>query len=102
MKNVAFHMALRARGLNLKILAAQSHTAHTHLSEVINGKPSHGHYTRWRLFPLLTEDEVRILGWTDEYDRWRRGEKIKEAVEHLGTSSTGNTFPCVNIGGIRA
>src|SRR5262245_22722424 len=64
-----FYRLLHGRGVTLKKLAAAADSSVTHLSQVFCGH--RGAKTRQRLFPLLTEDEVRSLGWTEEYNRWR-------------------------------
>ena len=62
---------LKERGLTVTRLARLAGTGRAHCSEVLANKPGHGHLTRRRLFPHLTEEEVRTLGWTEEFNRWR-------------------------------
>lgn len=81
-----FFQSLHGRGLNQTTLAQAATCGRAHLSEVLNNKPGHGHFTRPRLFPFLTVEEVRLLGWTEEYNRWR----AKQAEPQR---STGNFVP---------
>lgn len=65
-------LSFRARGMTLKKLAACiGQTSHVHLSKVLNNKPNHGKETRAKLFPHLTAEEIRLLGWTTKHDSWR-------------------------------
>lgn len=73
-----FYRSLHARGLDQTKLAAMAGTGRSHLSEVLNNKPGHGHLTRRRLFPHLKPAEVELLGWGKEYRRWRLVELIKK------------------------
>lgn len=67
-----FYRSLHARGVTQTSLAAATGSGRAHLSEVLANKPGHGCFTRRRLFPFLTAKEVRLLGWQEEFDRWRR------------------------------
>ena len=65
-------LSFRERGMTLQKLAARiGERGHAHVSEVLNNKPRHGHHTRRKLFPHLTAEEIRLLGWTTEYTAWR-------------------------------
>lgn len=86
-----FYRSLHDRGLNQEKLAALAQTGRAHLCEVLNNKPQHGHRTRQRLFPHLTSEEVRLLGWTTEFNRWRKVQSEKNAL--LVASSTRNFVP---------
>lgn len=66
-----FYDSLHHRGLNQAKLAALSVTNRSHLCQVLNNKPGHGHHTRRRLFPYLNAKEIALLGWTAEYEKWR-------------------------------
>jgi len=72
MKNYEFHKKLRERGMSVTKLARLiGNTGHAHVVQVLNNMPGHGLWTRRRLFAHLTADEVRLLGWEAEFDRWR-------------------------------
>ncbi|WP_340581695.1 hypothetical protein [Klebsiella pneumoniae] len=65
-------LSFRERGMTLQKLAGLiGEKRHNHVSEVLNNKPRHGHHTRPKLFPHLTAEEIRLLGWTTEYEAWR-------------------------------
>ena len=65
-------LSFRQRGMTLQKLAALiGLKKHNHVSEVLNNQPKHGHHTRPKLFPHLTPEEIRLLGWQTEYDAWR-------------------------------
>jgi hypothetical protein len=82
MKNYAFYRLLHSRRdektgwrMTTARLAELSGSGRAHVTEVLNNKPGHGHFTRRRLFPHLTRSEVRLLGWMPEYDRWRASQQ---------------------------
>lgn len=63
-------LSFRNRGMTLQKLAGLiGQTSHVHLSKVLNNR--HGKETRPKLFPHLTAEEIRLLGWTTEYEAWR-------------------------------
>lgn len=64
-------LSFRARGTKQEAIAALAGVNHSHANEVFNNKPGVGLHTRKRLFPHLKPDEIRLLGWTTEYDAWR-------------------------------
>lgn len=65
-------LSFRSRGLTLQKLAAKlGQTSHVHLSKVLNNVPHYGKETRPKLFPHLTTEDIRLLGWTPQYDAWR-------------------------------
>jgi len=79
MKNWQFYRLLHERrdeknGARMTVsrLAALAGSGRAHVNQVLNNVPGRGFWTRRRLFPHLTEEEVRLLGWSDEYNRWRR------------------------------
>lgn len=94
MKNWRFNMSLRRRGLTLQKLAQSiGHKQHGHVCEVVNNKPGHGgSTTRQKLFAHLTAEEIKALGWTREFNAWRREQKKG--------GSTGNNVPMLS-GGVR-
>jgi hypothetical protein len=79
MKNWKFHKLLRSR-LNEKNgapmttgeLALRIGSSRSHVCQVLNNNAGRGIWTRRRLFHHLTEKEVKALGWSEEYNRWRR------------------------------
>lgn len=75
MKNWQFYRALKSRGLTAQKLAKQVGCGRSHLSQVLNNKPGRGGQTRRKLRPLLTPEEIQLLGWP------------------LEQSSTGNIVP---------
>jgi len=104
MKNCAFYELLHGRRdeksdawMTTTLLAKQAGIGRCHLSGVINGTPGRGKYTRQRLFPYLTEEEVRTLGWSEEYNRWRRETNPK--FQGLAACSTGNNVPISEAAG---
>jgi len=90
-------------------LARRIGSGRAHVCQVLNNKPGRGIWTRRRLFPHLTKKEVEALGWSEEYNRWRRSQKrpaqilkkhglrVEQFETELGTvtfaSSTGNNVP---------
>lgn len=68
--------------MNVTKLAKMATVGRCHLEQVLANVPGRGLYTRRRLFPYLTAEEVRLLGWGEEYDRWRTEQ-----------GSTGNNVP---------
>lgn len=71
MKNYPLHQSLKARGLNTEKLARLIGTGRAHLTDVLNNMPGHGHFTRPKLFPHLTDEEIQLLGWQGEHQRWK-------------------------------
>lgn len=66
-------LSFRERGMTLQKLAGLiGLQRHNHVSEVICNKSGHGGRTRRKLFPHLTPEEIRLLGWTTEFEAWRR------------------------------
>jgi hypothetical protein len=65
-------LSFRGRGMTLQKLAARIGSTHSHLSQVLTHKPGRGGHTRRKLFPHLTPEEIRLLGWTDEFTAWAR------------------------------
>lgn len=66
-------LSFRERSMTLEKLAGLiGQTSHVHLSKVLNNLPNYGRETRPKLFPHLTAEEIRLLGWTTEYEAWRR------------------------------
>jgi len=63
MKNRAFYLSLHARGLRVEDLARRIHSSRSHVNQVLNNVPGRGHYTRNKLKPLLTAEEIQLLGW---------------------------------------
>lgn len=64
-------LSFRARGMTLlKLARLIGLERHNHVSEVICNKAGHGGRTRRKLFPHLTPEEIRLLGWTTEYTAW--------------------------------
>lgn len=82
MKNWHFYRLLHSRRdpktgarmttARLAELACGSAKKRTHISRVLNGDHGRGTFTRRRLYPFLTLAEVRLLGWEEDYNRWRR------------------------------
>jgi len=54
------------------LLAALAGVGRCHLCQVINNVPGRGGKTRRRLFPHLTHEEIKALGWEREYELWSR------------------------------
>lgn len=82
-----FYRSLRKRGLTQAKLAELAVTGWAHLCQVLHNKKGRGHFTRRRVFPHLTEEEVSLLGWAEEYAVWRQKNRPESA------SSTGNIVP---------
>jgi hypothetical protein len=78
MKNWTFYRLLHSRRdregrrMTIRILAEQIGTRGSHLCEVLNNRPGHGHQTRVKLFRVLTYEEIRALGWWEEFLQWLR------------------------------
>lgn len=55
---------LRKRGMSVAKLATTIHSNRTHVGQVLRGAPGRGGQTRRKLVQILTDDELKILGWT--------------------------------------
>jgi hypothetical protein len=79
MKNWKFHRLLHSRfdaktgaRMTTTLLAALASVGRCHLCQVINNVPGRGGKTRRRLFPYLTYEEIKALGWEREFELWSR------------------------------
>lgn len=70
MKNWTFYRQLHGRGLTVAKLAQAIASDRSHLNRVLNNHEGRGGYTRKKLFRLLTYDEIKALGWWDEFMNW--------------------------------
>jgi hypothetical protein len=79
MKNTEFYKLLHSRfdeksgaRMNTTLLAERAGVGRCHLIQVLNNVPGRGKHTRRRLFPLLTLEEIKTLGWEHGYELWTR------------------------------
>ena len=79
MKNWKFHRLLHSRfdektgaRMTTTLLAERAGVGRCHLSQVLNNAVGRGKHTRRRLFPWLTHEEIRALGWEREFELWSR------------------------------
>jgi predicted naringenin-chalcone synthase len=104
--------------MTIGYLAAEIGSSRAHVCQVLNNTPGRGMWTRRRLFPHLTEKEMEALGWSEEYNRWRRlqkstAKKTSKILSKYGlhtetfetdiglvvfASSTGNKVPSLESG----
>src|SRR5208282_2785329 len=77
MKNWKFHRLLHSRfdektgaRMTTTLLAERAGVGRCHLCQVINNVPGRGGKTRRRLFPHLTYEEIKALGWEREFELW--------------------------------
>lgn len=63
MKNWRLHQAMKARGMDTKLLAILIDSSRTHVSQVLNNKPGRGGQTRRKLAEHLTPAELELAGW---------------------------------------
>ena len=63
MKQWDFYRKFHERGMSLTKLAKDLGTTHSHLSQVFSG--TRGAHTRKHIARFLTEEETKILGWTE-------------------------------------
>ena len=89
MKDWKLYQSLHGRGLDQKKLATLAGTGRSHLCQVLANKSGRGHLTRRRLFPHLTTEEVRLLGWEEEYRRWAKKNGSTENIVPSGTKNGG-------------
>jgi transcriptional regulator with XRE-family HTH domain len=83
-KNPEFRRLLKARGLSINDLAAQTGAGRSHLSKLLNGlgydeKPGRGRHTKPKLFLALRPEEIDALGWREEYDVWLENRREKNS-----------------------
>jgi hypothetical protein len=95
MKNWKFHRLLHSRfdektgaRMTTTLLAALAGVGRCHLCQVINNVPGRGGKTRRRLFPHLTSEEIKALGWEREYELWSRHQPDRQCLR-----STQNIVP---------
>lgn len=86
MKNYALHRSLHARGWTTTKLAARLGTSRSQVSQTLNNDPGRGYRTRGKLAPLLTPDELALVGWDAQ------GNRTFPAVPH-GTMSQPESTP---------
>jgi len=93
MKNIALHTSLKKRGLSFGKLAVLANVGRAHLSQVLANVPGRGFKTRHKLFLHLTEEEIGLLGWTEEYQVWKKNRPENAAAPRREQSSTENIVP---------
>jgi hypothetical protein len=120
MKNWTFYRLLHSRldektgaRMTTSELARRIGSSRAHVCQVIANVPGRGIWTRRRLFPHLTQKEVKALGWSEEYNRWRSLKQFREDYEAwatcepsdsneppvmVGFRSTGNIVPSLESG----
>jgi hypothetical protein len=102
MNNWRFYRSLHGRRdkdgkqMTTEKLAEQIHSERTHVTQVLNNKPGRGGKTRRKLFRVLTEEEIRALGWWDEFEKYRQKYPKKFHGEQSGTC---NKFVSDGTGG---
>jgi transcriptional regulator with XRE-family HTH domain len=72
MKNWTFYRSLHSRRMTVAQLAAQIGSGRAHVTQVLNNKPGRGLETRTKLFRVLTYEEIRALGWWNDFLIWLR------------------------------
>jgi len=70
------------------VLAERAGVGRCHLSQVLNNVTGRGRHSRRRLFPWLTHEEIKALGWEREFELWRRHRPDRQCL-----CSMQNNFP---------
>lgn len=60
-----FKRLIGQRGMTISRLAGLICAGRAHLSQVLNGKPGRGFFTRQKLAPHLKAEELEALGWDE-------------------------------------
>lgn len=95
--NWDLYRSFHARGLTQVKLAALTGIHRSVLAQILTNTPGRGKETRVKLFPHLTEEEIRLLGWQREYHAWTA--TSPQPSPHMGgegentKSSTQNIVP---------
>jgi hypothetical protein len=66
MKNWDLIQKLHHRGISVTKLARMIGSTHAQVSMTLNNTPGRGYRTRPKLAPLLTAEELKILGWDEK------------------------------------
>lgn len=77
MKNLAFHLALRGRGMDVTRLAAEIGAGRCHLVRVLNGYANHGHYTWRKVYAAITHKEANALGRLEAWQTFHGEQSAK-------------------------
>jgi hypothetical protein len=100
MKNCNFHRLLHSRfdektgaRMTTTLLAALAGVGRCHLCQVINNMPGRGGKTRRRLFPYLTYEEIKALGWERDYELWSRHRPDRQCISSTGSNVPNETIP---------
>jgi len=99
MKNWNFHRLLRSRfdaktgaRMNTTLLAERAGVGRSHLSLVVNNVAGRGKHTRRRLFPWLTLEEIKALGWERDYELWSKNRPDRRCLRSTENNVSNETI----------
>jgi len=69
--NWPLYKSMHARQLTQVKLAALAGINRSVLARILTNEPGRGKRTRVKLFPHLTREEIHLLGWDEEFNRWQ-------------------------------
>jgi transcriptional regulator with XRE-family HTH domain len=69
--NWPLYKSMHARQLTQAKLAELTGINRSVLARILTNEPGRGKKTRHKLFPHLTQVEINLLGWGNEYNGWK-------------------------------